>query len=478
MISDYYNQGLALAQAGRFEEAIQLLDAFLQERPTSGRCWNDAGAVLFRLGRVDQAIHYFLRSVDLMDHPPGVYKNLIGSYLSKGQPEAAMKWLEPMRIGGHLTEDAVAQIAAGLGQKADWPSAMEVLQWAKDGLDETTLLTRQIEAVKSKRAKIAFFCGGDGPTFLMDIIDFVKQRHPVRYFEGKTAQDVHELMRWSDISWFEWCTDLARIGTHLPKVCTNIIRLHRYEAYLNWPQLINWQHVDQLITVGNKWVIEAINHWVGDISQQTSVVTIPNGVDLRRIEFKQRSRGKKIAFVATLRMVKNPMLLLQCMAELLKVDPDYKLYIAGEMKDLLLRQYIEHTALELGISGAIVFDGFQTDIPGWLADKNYIVSTSVIESQGMGILEAMAAGIKPAVHHFPGAEGTFGADWLFRTPQEFVRLILEDDYDSETYRRFVERRYALNQQLRKVNEVLAKFEATPTHSQVNVDPNQCLLQPV
>jgi hypothetical protein len=62
-------------------------------------------------------------------------------------------------------------------------------------------------------------------------------------------------MQWSDISWFEWCTELARIGTNLPKVCRNIIRLHRYEAHLSWPQTINWSNVDTLITVGNSWVI-------------------------------------------------------------------------------------------------------------------------------------------------------------------------------------------------------------------------------
>ncbi|MHC5083175.1 MAG: glycosyltransferase [Planctomycetota bacterium] len=478
MLSDYYNQGLALAQAGRFREAIQSLDAYLQERPTNGRCWNDAGAVLFRLGRVDDAIRYFLRSVDLMDHPSGVYKNLINSYLSKAQPAAAMKWLEPMRIAGHLDENVVQQVACGFTEQADWASAMEVLQCGRAGLEQYALLDQQIEAVKSKRAKIAFFCGGDGPTFLNDIIDYVRQRHPVRYFEGKTTQDVHDLMQWSDISWFEWCTDLARIGTNLPKVCTNIIRLHRYEAYMPWPESINWQHVDQLITVGNEWVLKALDRHTPDIRQKTPVVTIPNGVDLNRIEFRQRGRGKKIAFVASLRMVKNPMLLIQCMAELLKLDPDYTLYIAGKSDDLLLEQYFEHITTQMRISDAIVFDGFQTDIPGWLADKNYIVSTSVIESQGMGILEAMAAGIKPLVHNFPGAESTFGADCLFNTPQEFARMVTEDSYESEIYRRFVERRYSLAQQLRKINEVLAKFESETNFSPVNMDPNQGLLQPV
>jgi glycosyltransferase involved in cell wall biosynthesis len=104
------------------------------------------------------------------------------------------------------------------------------------------------------------------------------------------------------------------------------------------------------------------------------------------------------------------------------------------------------------------FDGFQEDMTAWLEDKNYLVSTSVIESQGMGILEAMAAGIKPVVHDFPGAEEIFGKNYLFTTPQDFCKQILEDDYDSEQYRTFVERKYPLTRQLAMTNELFAAFE--------------------
>jgi glycosyltransferase involved in cell wall biosynthesis len=283
-------------------------------------------------------------------------------------------------------------------------------------------------------------------------------------------------MQWSDISWFEWCTELARIGSNLPKVCHSIVRLHRYEAHLNWPKLINWKNVDTLITVGNEWVINAVNHWVGDISRLTSVITIPNGVDLDSIQFKRRKAGKKIAFVAKLRMVKNPMLLVQCMAELLKIDPEYQLYMAGELHDLLLWQYMQHMTKELGIPESFVFDEWQDDIPSWLEDKSYLVSTSVIESQGMGILEAMAAGIKPVIHNFPGAAGIFGTEHLFNTPSQFCRQILETPYKSEHYRQFVEQRYPLTVQLRKINEVFAMYENRPpagAQTQNHTDSSRC-----
>lgn len=320
------------------------------------------------------------------------------------------------------------------------------------------MLEQKIANLKNKRAKIAFFVGGDGQTFLKDIIEYTQQRYPVRIFEGKTSQDVYQLMQWSDISWFEWCTELAQIGSNFPKVCRNIIRLHRYEAYLSWPKTINWENIDTLITVGNSWVIKALKDWVEDIEQRVHIVTIPNGVDIDKFKFKKRQPGKNIAFAASLRMVKNPMLLVHCMAELWRHDPGYHLYYAGTPHDKLLQHYIEHSLQRLGKIEAFHFDGFQEDMEGWLSDKSYLVSTSVIESQGMGIMEAMAGGIKPIVHDFPGAEEIYGTRYLFSTPQEFCRKVLEEEYDSEQYRTFVERKYPLNQQLMKINELFADFE--------------------
>jgi len=93
-----------------------------------------------------------------------------------------------------------------------------------------------------------------------------------------------------------------------------------------------------------------------------------------------------------------------------------------------------------------------------LSDKCYIASTSVIESQGMGILEGMACGLKPVVHNFPGSEEIFGSEFLFNTTEEFCGRILSAEYEPRRYRLFVEERYSLQTQLKRINEVLAGLE--------------------
>ena len=58
----------------------------------------------------------------------------------------------------------------------------------------------------------------------------------------------------------------------------------------------------------------------------------------------------------------------------------------------------------LGLNGMIQFDGIVTDMPAWYSDKGVLLSTSMYESFGMNIGEAMAVGAFPVIHDFPGAD--------------------------------------------------------------------------
>lgn len=455
-----YQQAVFLAQQGRHEQALEQIEHFLRVRPANGPAWHLAARLAMHLGYMQKALHAFRHCFPLSNRPKEALLDLAEAYLRMGQAGRAAGLLKFLKAEGLWSSPLVLRIARCLEDQKDLCGAMEVLQGGQHLSEDADFFHQPIEELRRKRAKIAFFCGGDGPTFLKDIAVYLNRRYPVRMFEGSTSQEIADLMKWSDISWFEWCSNLAQLGSRLPKVCRTIIRLHRYEAYLPWPKEIQWNQVDLLITVGNSFVLKAMEHWVPDIRQQVSIAKIPNGLALESIPFRSRARGKNIAFVATLRMVKNPMLLLQCMSHLNQIDPEYHLYIAGEKGDLLLEQYFQHQIKALGLEKVIHFDGWQGDIHSWLADKHYLVVTSVIESQGMGALEAMAAGLKPVIHNFPGAEEIYGVPFLFDTPENFCEQILSDEYDSRLYREFVEQRYPLSRSLLKINEILASFERT------------------
>lgn len=455
-----YLKALELAEAGRHEEALESIRQYLRTAPDDVQALNDAGALLHCLGRSAEAINYLLRANELgCDCPGQVVWNLIEAYLGAQKPEQASGLFDEAERLNILNPDVINRTATQLLDRDNKAAATEVLLHSLRLWPGQEILEHMISVIKSKRPKIAFFCGADGKMFLEPVLDFVRRRFEVRLFEGGTEQQVYDLMQWSDISWFEWCTDLAALGSRHEKVCKTIVRLHRYEAYTNWPKQVNWHNVDCLIMIGNSFVKNALLESVPQVKNIASVVTIPNGVDLEKGGFVERQRGKNLACIGYINMRKNPALLLQCMQKLTFMDPEYKLFFAGTFQDAMLRQYFEHTTRQLGLREAVFLDGWQSDIQSWLADKHYIVSASIAESQGMGLLEGMAAGLKPVIHNFPGASEIYPPEFLFDISEQFCEQILSQAYEPDRYRDFVGQNYALETQLQKINELLINFES-------------------
>lgn len=458
--SQLYRKGLELAGAGHYRQAFSCMKSYLAKKPSDAEAWNDAGAILFSLGEYKEAIKYFERAGDLkLDHAD-LYSNLAKAYLADGKSGMVVEMFEVLSDKGVLSDEIIRGTVESFIRFGDKVNAMEAAVRAQEFCPRSKKLRALIKKMKTKRPKIAFFCGGDGPTFLEDILEFVDKRFEVRFFEGETFEEMYELMKWSDISWFEWCTNLAVKASNWPKVCKNIIRLHRYEAYIEYPLQINWSNVDHLITVGNECVNEMLKKQVPGIENLTHMIDVPNGIDISKYEIENKPKGKNLAFVGKLRMVKNPMLLLQCMYKLHSIDPEYKLYIAGyaSEEEAFVEQYFKHMIRELGLEGSVFVDGWQGDMNGWFADKDYIVCTSVIESQGMGVLEGMAHGLKPVVHNFPGAAKTFSKECLFNTCDEFCIHVLSENHRPIDYREFVEYKYSLKLQLMRVNGLLTSVE--------------------
>ncbi len=453
-----YEKSVILAEQGRYEEALACVIEYLQTSPEDAEALNDAGALLHCLGQSGQAIDYLLKARQLDGDNPQILMNLIEISIAAGKPGEAEALFDQAQGAGILNPELLNRTAKLFLDQGNKAGAVEVLLRSMSCWPGQEILEHMLTVIKSKRPKIAFFCGADGSTFLEHICDFLKDRFEIRPFTGRTEQELYELMQWSDISWFEWCTDLAVIGSNGPKVCKTIVRLHRYEAYTDLVRQVKWRNVDVLITVGNSFVKRALWNTAGEITSPTSIVEIPNGVDVDRIEFVDRPRGKNIACVGYLNMRKNPVFLLQCMQKLRRIDPEYKLFFAGTFQDAMLEQYLSHMIDRLDLRRTVFFDGWQGDIAGWLRDKHYIVSASIAESQGMGVLEGMAAGLKPVIHNFPGASEIYPDEFLFNTVEQFCEQIQSELYEPTRYRQFVEQNYSQKQQLAKINELLIEIE--------------------
>jgi pentatricopeptide repeat protein len=458
--TDYHERGLQLAEAGMYQEALACMQEHLRTAPDDTQTLNDTGAILHCLGRSDEAISHFVKARSLQGNAAEIVWNLVEAYLATGRAREAMQLFDDMEQMGILNADVLnrtANVFLNQNNKAD---AIEMLLRSLQILPDQKILQPMIEVIQSKRPKIAFFCGLRGDTkFLTDIYEYIRYRYLVQLPEIQDTDQMYEVMKTSDISWFEWCTDMVVEASKLAKVCKTIVRLHRFEAYNNWPSRVQWENIDVLITIGNSFVKDALLKQVPDIETRTRLVTIPNGVNVDKFKLVDKHRGKNLACVGYLNMRKNPMFLLQCMQKLHYIDPEYKLFFAGTYQDLMLEQYVRHMVQALELTDVVFFDGWQQDINSWLKDKHYIVSCSIGESQGMGLLEGMACGLKPVIHNFPGADQTFPSEFLFNISEEFCEKICSDTYEPQRYRKFVEENYSLKNQLTKINNIFTQLEA-------------------
>lgn len=464
-----YLQGMALVEAGRHAEALVPLMQHVSANPHDVQAINDTGAVLYCLGRFEEAASCLERALALQPSSAEVIWNLVEVYLAAGKLEKLVELLPRMGALKLLTADLLNRVANAFIDRGDLAGAIEMLLHSLQIAPNQEVLHPMIEVIRSQRPKIAFFCGmGNDTKFLKDILAFTSQRYLVKVFESDTVDEMYKLMQWSDISWFEWCTDMAVKASRMEKVCKMVVRLHRFEAYEEWPGQVNWNTVEKLVLVGNSAVKSALTKKVPDIERRTTILTVPNGIDLSRYAFADRPRGKNIACIGYLNMRKNPMLLLQCMQKLHYIDPGYHLFFAGTFQDAMLEQYVVDMVGALGLQDVVHFDGWQEDIASWLTDKHYIASASIGESQGLGVLEGMARGLRPVVHRFPGVEEIIPAEYVFNISEDFCRHITEQPYEPAKYRKYVEERYPLSRQLEMIGRTFVDFERELVDSQVMV----------
>jgi len=456
--SNHYHMGLELAEAGKYQEALACIQEHLCTAPNDAQALNDAGAILYCLGRSDEAIDHFVKARSLQGDSAQILWNLVEAYLCAGRVNEAVQLFDDMEWMGILNADILNRTANVFLEQDNKAGAIEVLQQSLEIAPDQKILKPMIEVIRSKMPKVAFFCGDDGMRFLDEIVGLIKQRFQVKIFEGQTEEELGELMQWSDISWFEPC-NLAVTASRLPKLCESIIRMGRCDAYKRWPQQVNWANIDILVTVGSRIARDILVQKIPGLESQTSVVTVPNGVNLEKFEFINRRRGKNIAFLANLTMLKNPAFVLQCMQKLHYIDPEYRLFFGGEFVDPALEHYLKYMVAALDLRDVVFFDGGAEDVCSWLEDKHYIVSTSIIEDRGMGLLEGMACGLKPVIHNFPGADQAFPSEFLFNISEEFCRQICSDKYEPQRYRRFVEEKYPLEKQLKKINDIFRQLES-------------------
>jgi Glycosyl transferases group 1 len=292
---------------------------------------------------------------------------------------------------------------------------------------------------------------GERDSFLAPLLPALRRAYDVRFVSAGPGEALAEAIAWADVVWLEWCWDHAvwatREGALAGKRC--VVRLHSIEALqTDYPARMDWTRVDRLVTVSDD-IAETLRE---RFPATPGALIIPNGIDMDRFAAGAPDRFR-IGWVGHLEPKKNPMLLVQIAHRLHSLDTRFSFHVAGAFTDLRTARYLRQMMGALGLGGVVAFDGPVADMPGWYADKGVLLSTSMYESFGMNIGEAMAVGAFPVVHAFPGAERLWPAECLFASQEDAVALIRAAR--PGLYRGWVGDRYGLDRQVEAVLALLA-----------------------
>lgn len=320
------------------------------------------------------------------------------------------------------------------------------------------------DRANGRRPRIVFFDAlkPRDISFLRDIMADLARDFDIRFSNARQGPAMAKAIAWADIVWLEWCLEPAVWATNNVAMRADgkkvIVRLHSTEVIDGrFPHQVNWDEVDDLIFVSEDIRDELLKQ-MPQLSGRVRHTVISNGIDCDRFTPpSDPGDPRRIAWVGDVAMKKNPMLALQILRRLVDLDPGYHLHVAGEVNCPRTARYLDHLIEAMDLKPSISFYGRIADIETWYRDKGVLLSTTLYESFGMNIGEAMASGCWPVVHDYPGASKTWPADALFASVDQAVERIRKAQPNQ--YRSFVTERYSVTRQMEAVRALLGADRA-------------------
>ncbi|NLD48584.1 MAG: methyltransferase domain-containing protein [Clostridiaceae bacterium] len=402
------------------------------------------GIISMMEGNPGNAAEQFEKGLDIDANNVDLLYNLGFCYMNTGNNKSAENCFK--RVLALTNEDEVkSEIQALLAQLE--PVHTSEVDVENVGLKDVS------KAEVVKKLKMVFFVKQDMDSFVNSIISSLSEIYEVKKTIVSNYQQIDEGMEWADICWFEWCDELVVYGSKhkLAKDRKILCRLHSYEAFIHYPSQVHWNNIDKVIFVAEH-IRDYVLERAVDLSMEKTVI-IPNGIDLTKFTFKERKPGFNIAYVGYINYKKGPMLLLHTFKAICHRDSRYKLHIAGAFQDDRYLLYFNQMIREMELENNVIYHGWQSDINTWLEDKNYIISTSVLEGNPVGIMEAMARGIKPLIHNFVGSRAQFGP-YVWNTINECIDMLVSKNYSSSEYYAYIKNRFSFEAQIDNIRKVI------------------------
>ena len=280
-----------------------------------------------------------------------------------------------------------------------------------------------------------YILAGGGRSFVEPISKEISKKMPI-HIGSALLPDVADAAK---IIWVEWGGRVAvEIADHECKA-KKILRIHAYEAFGETIKYIKFEKFDTVIFVA-EYIKEYVERKYGKIP---NAVVIPNGIEVDKFEYKNKVKNNKIAYAGQLSRKKG-------IGELFFIAnslPEYEFHCAGQFTEDDVCEYFHKKKPD-----NVFLHPFQYDLNKFFEDKTYIINTSVREGSPVGVLEGMAAGLKPLIMNWIGAKEIYG-EYVYKNLDE-LQLLLYGSYRPEEYRKFVEDNYSFKDIYKEIEKVL------------------------
>jgi glycosyltransferase involved in cell wall biosynthesis len=366
---------------------------------------------------------------------------------------------------GAITVEPGARTAAALTDAGRPDEAAEMVLrrpplLSADGPDPLAGLAEQVRTGRPKVGLVAPPSGGGN--WGSALLRFLGERFHTRLLAGGRIDGLAAFLDDCQIAWFEGCTRQVIVASKRPTAeRRTIVHLPPADAFGSCVELVDWSNIDLLVTSGGKCAEDFLARRLPGMGRTGRIVAMPRGLDLAALGPPPRraaQRGKHLACVDGLGLHGNAVLLLQCLRRLRQADAEYHLSFAGFFGDELLETRVTDLVSELGLTGAVAFDGWQEDLPAWLADKDYLVSAGMVEDDPSAVPLALATGIKPVLHVAGGSREAYGPELVYRSEEEFLDRIVGQDFPPAACQRLAAEIFPLKAALARANELVVSME--------------------
>lgn len=231
-----------------------------------------------------------------------------------------------------------------------------------------------------------------------------------------------ELVDESDIFVVDWLNHNTLWAIeNLPGNKPIIVRVHSYEVFSYFPVVLDFGRISGLIFISDGIKNAFYELWGWLVPKSVKSIVLQNLRDESRLPSSEifindsHSREKTIGILQYAEPVKDLEYALEVFSELLQLDHEFKLYLAGNPlspKDEERKKKVNKIISALP-EGSVVELGYLKDVTSFFRDVGYILSVSKREGSHESVIEGMHSGCIPVIRDWPLLKPFGGASSAF-----------------------------------------------------------------